>query len=214
MKPERVIEASPATVRREARKAQRRADIVDAALRVFSRDGFAGSKIDAVADEAGISKGTLYLYFESKEELFKAMVIDKMLPVFDEAEALSVQLTDSAEERTRVLIRFFYQKVLNSDRRHIMRLILAEGPNFPELTAFYHQNILSRGEAMVQSVLDYGMERGEFRTVTGHGLLKNVMAGAIAASMWKIVFDAHQPIDLDAYCETHIDLLLGGLRAG
>ncbi len=204
---------TPAAKRREARKQKRRSDIIDAALHVFSRVGFAAAKIDDVADEASVSKGTLYLYFSSKEDLFKGMVIGKMLPIFDEIEAVSMHSGTSAEARVRALMRFFYQNILNSDRRHIMRLIMAEGPNFPQLTAFYYDNVISRGEAMVQDILDYGVSRGEFRALSGHGITKNVIAGAIAASIWKTVFDSHQPIDLAAYCETHIDLLLGGLRA-
>ncbi len=202
-----------AAVRRAERKAERRADIVDAALRVFSRDGFAAAKIDRVAEEAGVSKGTLYLYFESKEKLFEGMVMAKLLPFLEEAELIQDRINGSAEEVLRATVKFFYERILIGDRRHIMRLILAEGPNFPELTAFYHQNILSRGQKMLRRVLDYGISRGEFRRVEGHGILQNVMAGAIAATMWKLVFDVHDPIDISAYAETHIDLLLNGLRA-
>lgn len=203
---------SEAEQRREARKEKRRTDIVNAALEVFSQVGFAAAKIEDVADAAGISKGTLYLYFESKEELFKGMIKAKMLPFFEEAEAMNAVPSESAEDRLRALTRFFYSKVLDSDRRQIMRLIMAEGPNFPEITAFYHANILSRGQAMIQGALDYGVETGEFRKMEQHGILQNVMAGAIAASIWKEVFDQHDPIDLEAYNETHMDLILRGLK--
>ena len=204
---------SPAAQRREARKEQRRLDIIDAALRVFSRVGFAAAKIDDVADEAGVSKGTLYLYFSSKEDLFKGMVRGKMLPMFEEIKVASMKSGEGAEDHLKALMRFFYQSTLNGERRHIMRLIMAEGPNFPQLTKFYYENVISRGEEIVQSILDYGVARGEFRPLQGHGLTKNVIAGAITANMWKTVFDAYESIDLDAYAETHIDLLLGGLRA-
>lgn len=205
-------QAETAEDRRAMRKAQRRADIVDAALRVFSRVGFAAAKIDDVADEAGVSKGTLYLYFDSKERLFEGMVMSKLLPLLEEAETIPDKVNGSAEDVLRATMRFLYGRVLVGDRRHIMRLILAEGPNFPELTAFYHQNILQRGQKMIRRVLDHGAARGEFRCVESHGILQNVMAGAIAATMWKLVFDAYDPIDIESYAETHIDLLLNGLK--
>ncbi|MEM1088324.1 MAG: TetR/AcrR family transcriptional regulator [Pseudomonadota bacterium] len=206
---------TPAENRREARKEQRRSDIVDAALKVFARDGFALSKMDAVAEEAGISKGTLYLYFDSKEALFEGMVREKMLPLLQQLQSeVSAAGSDlSAEDMLRLQMRFFYRNVLNTDRRHIMRLILAEGPNFPHLAKFYYDTVLSQGKAVFTSIINHGIERGEFRDIQGHGLMKIAMAGGLVAALWKTTFEPFEPIDLDAYCETHIDILLGGLRA-
>ncbi len=205
--------SSDAEVRRTERKEKRREELIDAALRVFSRVGFASAKMDDVADDAGTSKGTVYLYFESKEHLFEEMVKSKMLPIFSEAAAEMESETGSAEAKLRQRVKFFYRKVLNSDRRQIMRLIMAEGPNFPHLAEFYHANILSRGQAMISAIIAEGKANGEFRDISGHGLAQNVVAGAIIAGMWKLIFDPYQPIDLDAYYETHVDLVLNGLKA-
>ena len=206
---------TPAESRREARKEQRRVDIIDAALKVFARDGFALSKMDSVADEAGISKGTLYLYFDSKDGLFEGMVRDKMLPLLDklQSEILETEGELSAEDTLRFHMRFFYRNVLNTDRRHIMRLIIAEGPNFPHIAKFYYDTVLSRGKAALKSIINYGIERGEFRDVSGHGLIQVAMAGGLVAALWKTIFDPFEPIDLDSYCETHLDMLLSGLKA-
>jgi hypothetical protein len=119
----------------------------------------------------------------------------------------------SAEERLKAHVKFFYKKILNSDRRQIMRLIMAEGPNFPHLAECYHANILSRGQAMMMAIIEEGVEKGEFRALNGHGLAQNVFAGALLAAMWKLIFDPYQPLDLDAYYETHVDLVLNGLKA-
>lgn len=206
---------TPAETRRDARKEQRRADIVDAALKVFARDGFALSKMDTVAEEAGISKGTLYLYFESKDALFEGMVKEKMLPLLERLQSEMMAAGDdlSAAEMLSVHMRFFYRNVLNTDRRHIMRLIMAEGPNYPHIAKFYYDTVLSRGKAAFQAIINYGIERGEFRQVDGHGLMQVAMAGGLVAALWKTVFDPFEPIDLEAYCETHIDMLLAGLKA-
>ena len=199
--------------KREQQKEAKRIALVDAALTVFSRVGFAAAKMDDVAEEAGVSKGTVYLYFDSKEKLFEGMVKAKMSPMLNEVQAMMAQPHENAVERLKAHIKFFYTKVLNSDRRQIMRLIMAEGPNFPELAEFYHQNVLSRGQAIIQVILDQGIESGEFRDMSRIGLTQNIVAGALVASIWKLVFDQFEPLDIDAHCETHIDLILNGLKA-
>jgi len=198
--------------RRDQQKEIKRLALIDAALAVFSRVGFAAAKIDDVADEAGVSKGTVYLYFESKEKLFEGMVKSKMVPMLDSVQEVLAQSTQTATERLRAHMTFFYTKILDSDRRQIMRLIMSEGPNFPHLAEFYHANVLSRGQAMINDILQQGINSGEFREMNGHGLMQNVVAGALVAGIWKLVFDRFQPIDLDAYFETHLDLILNGLR--
>jgi len=206
-------EAQGPLSKREQQKEAKRKALISAALAVFSRVGFAGAKMEDVAEEAGVSKGTVYLYFDSKDHLFEEMVRANAVPMLDHN---SVGLSDqsiSATERLKTLIKFFYRKVLNSERRQIMRLIMAEGPNFPHLAEFYYTNILSRGHAMIDSVIEQGIENGEFRKLNEHGLAQNVVAGAIVASIWKMVFEPFQSIDLDAYSDTHVDLILNGLNA-
>ena len=207
-----VAEAAPPS-RREQQKEARRLALVDAALAVFSRVGYAAAKIDDVAEEAGVSKGTVYLYFDSKEQLFEGMVKSKMSPMLNNVASLAIDPDQSATDRLKQHLRFFYTKVLDTDRRQIMRLIMSEGPNFPHLAEFYHANVLSRGQAMINSIIQQGIETGEFRNMAGHGLMHNVVAGALVAGIWKLVFDRFQPIDLDSYFDTHVDLILNGLCA-
>ncbi|MHA7900055.1 MAG: TetR/AcrR family transcriptional regulator [Henriciella sp.] len=211
-----LIDANPskeALSKREQQKENKRLALLDAALAVFSRVGFAAAKMDDVAHEAGVSKGTVYLYFDSKETLFKEMVRAKMTPMLTDVAEVLGQPDMSATERLNAHLKFFYKKVLNSDRRQIMRLIMAEGPNFPDLAEFYHANILNRGQAMIGAIIQQGVASGEFRQMEGHGLAQNIAAGALVAGIWKLVFDRFQPIDLDAYFDTHVDLILNGLKA-
>lgn len=203
---------APPQNRREQQKEAKRLALIDAALAVFSRVGFAAAKMDDVAEEAGVSKGTVYLYFESKEKLFEAMVLAKMTPMLDIAADAMMDPDSSAVVRLKEHMRIFYQKIIDSDRRQIMRLIMSEGPNFPHLAEYYHANVLSRGQKAINAIIQQGVERGEFRHMPGHGLMQNVAAGAIVAGVWKLVFDPFQPIDLDAYFETHMDLVLNGLQ--
>ena len=207
-----VAEAAPPS-RREQQKEARRLALVDAALAVFSRVGYAAAKIDDVAEEAGVSKGTVYLYFDSKEQLFEGMVKSKMSPMLNNVASLAIDPDQSATDRLKQHLRFFYTKVLDTARRQLMRQIMSEGPNFPHLAEFYHANVLSRGQAMINSIIQQGIETGEFRNMAGHGLMHNVVAGALVAGIWKLVFDRFQPIELDSYFDTHVDLILNGLCA-
>ena len=199
--------------KREQQKEAKRTALIDAALRVFSSVGFAAAKMDDVADEAGVSKGTVYLYFDSKEQLFEEMVKATMFPLLDKGVANLADPNKTATERLKQHLKFFYSKILDSDRRNVMRLIMAEGPNFPHLAEFYHANVLSRGQALIRAIIEDGVARGEFREMPRHGLMQNVVAGGLVAGIWKLVFDQFQPLDLDAYFDTHIDLILNGLKA-
>lgn len=199
--------------RRERQKEQKNQALIDAALAVFSRVGFAAAKMDDVAKEAGVSKGTVYLYFESKEHLFEEMVKANMAPLMSEVAENLQRPNLSATDRLKAHMRFFYTKVIDTNRRQIMRLIMAEGPNFPHLAQFYHKNILSRGQAVIQAIIQQGVESGEFRKLEGQWLAQNIAAGALVAGIWKLVFDPFQPLDLDAYFDTHVDLVMNGLKA-
>ena len=199
--------------RRERQKEEKNQALIDAALAVFSRVGFAAAKMDDVAREAGVSKGTVYLYFDSKEQLFEEMVKVNMAPLMSEiAENLACP-SMSATERLKAHMKFFYTKILNTNRRQIMRLIMAEGPNFPHLAEFYHANVLSRGQAVIGAIIQEGVDSGEFRQMKGQWLAQNIAAGALVAGIWKLVFEPFQPLDLDAYFDTHVDLILNGLKA-
>ncbi len=199
--------------RREQQKEEKNKALIDAALAVFSRVGFAAAKMDDVAREAGVSKGTVYLYFDSKEQLFEEMVKVNMAPLMSEIADNLARPSMSATERLKAHMKFFYTKILNTNRRQIMRLIMAEGPNFPHLAEFYHANVLSRGQAVIKAIIQQGIDTGEFRELQGHGLVQNIVAGALVAGIWKLVFDPFQPLDLDAYFDTHVDLILNGLKA-
>lgn len=199
--------------KRDLQKEAKRMALLDAALHVFSRVGFAAAKMDDVAEEANVSKGTVYLYFDSKEHLFEEMVKATMAPMLSQVASNFSNPNLSATERLIGHLKFFYTKILDSDRRQVMRLIMAEGPKFPHLAEFYHANVLSRGQALISAIIQQGVDSGEFRKMKGHGLAQNIAAGALVAGIWKMVFDKFQPLDLDAYFETHVDLILNGLKA-
>ena len=197
------------------RKQQRRQDLTDAALRVFADRGFGAARMEDVAEAAEVSKGTIYLYFDSKQALFQGMVEDRLLPVFEAAEAQMQGFEGSAETLLRRQMAFFYDRVVKSDLRKIMRLVVGEGPHFPEVAELYYRLVLSRGQAMFRRTIELGVVRGEFRMRDAADHLPLVlMSPAVMSGMWKEVFDGLRPLDVDAYARSHMEVVVAFLKSG
>jgi AcrR family transcriptional regulator len=193
-------------------KSERIQAILAAALEEFFDQGFAAARLDAIAERAGIGKGTVYLYFDSKETLFEEAVRNMIAPLIDRLEHLTVAPQGSAEAMLRVIIATFYREFVGTERRRILRLLIGEGPRFPRLLAFYHREVVSRGIGVARKVIAHGVARGEFRE-TAVGDLPQVLIGpAMIGAIWMMLFNDFEPIDLEKLCSAHIDLVLEGLR--
>ena len=192
-------------------KAGRQEDILEAALEAFSRTGFAATRIDDVARRAGISKGTIYLYFPSKEALFEGVVRHFMVPKLDRVDELRAGHVGSADDLLRMQLATVYREIVGSRLREILRLLLAEGPRFPELLAFYHAEVVDRAMAGLRATIELGIAQGVFRPNSARDFPQVVMGPAILAGVWTLLFDSFAPLDLDAYAEAHLDILLRGL---
>jgi AcrR family transcriptional regulator len=203
------------TARRwQRRKEARPAEIVEAALEVFAEKGFSAARIDDVAARAGISKGTLYLYFKSKEELFEAVVRATLLPNLARIEALAA----SFEGPSRVLLErllLTIAGVVSSEVGAIPKLVIAEAGNFPDLARFYLDEVVRRGLRLIGTILRRGIERGEFHPVDVDHTVFCVIAPMLIAALWKNSLEAHDdaPLDAQAVARAHLDLLLRGLEA-
>jgi AcrR family transcriptional regulator len=206
--------ASPhAKPRWERRKDARPQELLAAALDLFVERGFASTRLDDVARRAGVSKGTLYLYFANKEDLFKAVVRENMLPALGEAEdAIACHQGHSAELFRNIMLGW-WQRIGETKLSGICKLITSESGNFPELARFYHEEVISRGDAMIIRLLERGIARGEFRNVDARQLTNVIIAPVIMLMMWKHSFDACQieRIVPEAYLNSFIDLCLNGL---
>jgi AcrR family transcriptional regulator len=151
-----------------ARRWQRRPEarpeeILDAALVVFGESGFARAKIDDVARLAGVSKGTVYLYYDSKEALFREMVRAKIVASLAEGEELVRSHTGSARELLPELVRRMYVRMRDEGMSRIARVVQAELMHFPELARFYFDEVILRARRLVEQVLARGVASGEFR---------------------------------------------------
>src|SRR5881397_2295928 len=124
------------------RKDARPGEIVAAALDVFVEHGFAAAKLSDVARRAGVTKGTVYLYFDSKEALFKAVVRETIVPVIAQGEALARAFTGSARELMEQLVREYCRLVGETAVAGVPKLMMAEAATFPELTRFYYEEVV------------------------------------------------------------------------
>lgn len=200
--------------RRRRRKDARPAEIVEAARKCFVLNGFAATRIEDVARQAGVSKGTVYLYFETKEALFDAVMRADVLPVIDSLiAAIRGDETTPAPRQLETIARTMYREIVCTERRRLLHLVIAEGPRFPWLTEFYYREILSKGREAVRAVIERGVARGELQ---GNGLERHpevLMAPTIVAALFSLLFARHAPVDLDDYIETHLAMGLRALEA-
>jgi AcrR family transcriptional regulator len=205
----------PPPIRWRRRKEARPEEILAAALASFTERGFAATRLEDVAARAGISKGTLYLYFRSKEELFKAVVRATLVPNLVRVEALAASFEGpSALLLERLLLTM--AGVVSTRVGGIPKLVIAEAGNFPDLARFYLDEVVRRGLRLIASILHRGIERGEFRAVDVDHAVFCVIAPMLIAALWKNSLEPHDDtlLDAQALARAHLDLLLRGLEVG
>ena len=197
----------------QRRKDARPAEILTAALDVFAERGFAAAKLDEVAARAGVSKGTLYLYFTSKEDLFRSVVRTLLLPNLAMAERRFAEHTGSPAALLREIVRTFGRAIAESKLGAIPKLIIAESANFPDLAKFYYEEVISRGLRLLNGLIRRGVERGEFRLVPAEQILPLFAGPILVLSVWKHGFERAgvPPLPVDAILANHAEYLLRAL---
>ncbi len=194
------------------RKEERPAEITQAALETFAEHGYAATRVDDVAKRAGVSKGLLYLYFKTKEELFKAVIRSVVVPRID---ALQTAIDDtdlSTEDFLRGPFLEFIQKLPDSPARIVVRLLVTEGPKHPDLTAYYCDQVVSNGMDALRQLINRGVERGEIRRSRLDEFPQLLVAPVLVSIIWTTLFQKHLPLDTDKLLETHIDLVLAAIK--
>jgi AcrR family transcriptional regulator len=203
-----VTTATPRTRRKEARPGE----IVAAALASFAERGYAATKLEDVATAAGISKGTIYLYFPTKEDLFRAVVRQAVLPNVEAAEADLANHAGSAADLLRMMAQRFLD-ALDSDLTAIPKLVVAESGNFPAVAQFYADTVLRRAFVLIEGILNLGIDRGEFRPMDVHATLPLFAGPFLLLALWKHSLGRHTDLAFDprAVAAAHIETLLRGL---
>lgn len=200
------------------RKDARPAEIVSAALSIFAERGYAAATLDEVAARAGVSKGTLYVYFPNKDALFRAMVRETVLPTVAAAEGLLPAAPEAGPspptpELLAAVIRMMATRIAGTTAAAVPRLVIAEARTFPDLARFYMDEVIARGFALLRAIIERGIASGEIRPIDIAEASRCVIAPVLFAAMWKSALEpvGGTPIDLDALCRTHVDLLLRGM---
>src|SRR6478736_9643067 len=157
--------ADDAPARRGRRKEARPGELLDAALDLFVEKGFAATRSEEVAARAGVSKGTLFLYFPSKEELFKAVVRENISGRFAEWNEEFAQFEGSTPDMVRYCMRVWWERIGATRASGITKLIIGEARNFPDIAAFYQQEVIVPGQGLIRRMLQRGVDRGEFHVV-------------------------------------------------
>jgi AcrR family transcriptional regulator len=187
--------------------------ILDAALEVFAQKGFAEARLDDVAARAGVAKGTIYLYFPSKEALFEALVHSGIAAPIEAIEARILALDLPIEALLRTVFTFLRVEILGTRRRDIIRLLITEGGRFPAIAEFYHREVVSRGLGLLRRLAERSVARGEFRSDELVRFPQLAIAPALVAVLWAHLFQHLEPLDLEAMFDAHVAVLLRALKA-
>lgn len=192
------------------RKDARPQELIDAALTLFGEFGYAQTRLDDVASRAGISKGTVYLYFSSKQDLFEAVVRERAVPWLESIEISGLNAQTSTEEQLRSFLLWGWQQFVESRLHLIARIVLSESNNFPHLAQVYLREVMGPVHSLLMGLLERGAARGEILGEVTQERVRALMAPLAWFSIWRPTLAAHgdAPIDEGRYVQEAIDMII------
>jgi AcrR family transcriptional regulator len=201
---------------RRRRKEARPQELLDAALALFVEKGFAATRSEEVAARAGVSKGTLYLYFPSKEELFKAVVRHNLSTLIAEGQGLVDGFEGTTSELLTCLMETWWQRVGSTPASGIFKVMMSEARNFPELAQFYVDEVVLPSQALLGRTVERGIRRGEFRVLPAKDVVYALIAPVLFLAMHKHSLGAcglaAAEMDAESFIRTQMALVLRGLE--
>ena len=195
------------------RKEHRPDEIVAAAFAEFAERGYADARLEQVARRAGVSKGLVFLYFKTKEHLFKAVVRMVVIPRVNDFDVAIREHDGPLADFLRGPFVELAAALPDSPARHVVRLMIAEGPKHPDLTRWYHEHVVGRMLAMLTTLLEQAEAQGEIRAATLSRQPLLLVSPVVLSLIWKLLFDSHQPLDVRALIEAHVEHLLAAVTA-
>lgn len=209
--------ASPAAPppRWRRRKAARPSEIVLAALEVFAEKGYAGARLDEIAARAGVSKGALYLYFETKDELFRAVVAEMASPNIEAARAMASSFKGRFADLAPLLLALVAKIASSSSLPAVAKMVIGESRNFPDLARVWHDQVVSKAIELLSGLIEAAQERGEVRPGDPRLHAVSLMGPMVMSFIWREVFVpvGADPIDPAALAAQHARTVLHGLLA-
>ncbi|PLR27868.1 TetR family transcriptional regulator [Caulobacter zeae] len=195
------------------RSEARPGEIVQAALEVFAERGFAGARLDEIAARAGISKGALYLYFETKDDIFRAVVREAVAPNLDVVEAVLAQATLPFPDLLRMVFARIVQLIGTSRLGAVAKLVIGESRNFPELARVWHDEVVSRALTLMSGAIARAQARGEVAPGDPRLYAFSIVGPILMGVIWKETFVpvGAPAMNLEALVRQHADTVLLGL---
>lgn len=194
------------------RKEARPDEILDAALQLFTEKGFSATRMIDVAKAAGISKGTLYLYFENKEVMFREVVQQRITPHIDQVELLLDEFQGTQADLLRHMINAWWMAVACTSLSAIPKIIVSESGNFPELAEYFTRTVVVRSRNLFSKVISRGMLNGEFELYESETVARLVIAPLVQATIW---MHSLKPYDDETgtqnYLQLHTEFILNSL---
>ncbi len=215
--PEKAPERRPRGPRWERRKESRPSELLEAALEIFVERGYAAARLEDVAARAGVSKGTLYLYYANKEELFKAVVRTSIAPLIAQTREVIESSSQDSETLLGEFLQIWWTRYGGTRLAGITKLVVGESGNFPEMARFYNEEVVSGNQELSTFILKRGMSRGEFRRLDVDAVAHSVMAPLVLKSIWANSIEpccgGVATMDPDTFIAHHLDMVLRSLRA-
>ena len=195
------------------RAEDRPAEVLDAALRLFASKGFAATKVEDIAQEAGLSKGAIYRYFSSKDQVFESLVRRAVAPIAQQASKIAETSIEDPRIVLKTLLTIAVVKLSDPEILAVPRLVLQEAGRFPELAETYRREVLDRGVAAIEKIVQRGIDEGIFRPVNARLAVRNVIGPLVAHLLLSQIFkfDAERADSPQDFLESHFDLLINGL---
>lgn len=209
---------TPPRQRHERRKDARPGELMDAALTLFVEKGFAATRVEEVAGLAGVSKGTLFLYFPSKVDLFKAVVRHNIAGRFAEWNREFEVFEGSTSDMVRYAMQQWWERIGATRASGITKLVMSEAGQFPEIADFYRQEVIEPGNALLRRILQRGIDRGEFRPLDLDYAIFSIISPMMFVILWKHSLSCccalgpdGAPLDPVKFIQNQADVLLHGL---
>jgi AcrR family transcriptional regulator len=200
----------------ERRKDSRPSELLEAALAIFVERGYAAARLEDVAAKAGVSKGTLYLYYANKEELFKAVVRRSIAPLIAETRGIIESSDDDSETLLGRFLEIWWTRYGGTRLAGITKLVIGEAGNFPEMARFYNGEVVSGNHELITMILKRGVARREFREIDVDAVAHHVMAPLVLRSIWANSIEpccgSAGELEPQQFIAHHLDMLLRALR--
>lgn len=191
---------------------RRRDDIIQAALKIFDRDGFEAAKMEDIAREAEVAKGTLYLYFDTKSALLEAVILTAIMPTLQKMGQVAAESTGTARELLSQQMHIAAKRMASPEMASLLRHMISAGAQHKGIAKLYYDNVVRSGLEHVGATLRRGVEAGEFRPEIAQ-IDPLVLVGAhVYTAVWKILFNDMQALEIEKLVDDHLELVLRGLQ--